>query len=325
MTLTGPAQQRAAVQDEDGRRPGGLRRRSGLGSGRRTRRLRQALTGYAFLAPSLVLLGIFLFLPLAWALVLSLQRTNGFGDGVFVGLANYRRLLTDGVFWRSALNTGLFTIVVVPVSMALGLALATLMNSVLPARGLFRTVIVLPIVISGVATALIGVLVFDQNNGIVNKLLESVGLGAVPWQSSGPAAFASVVLVTLWWRIGFNMIIYLAGLQGVSPELYDAARLDGATGWQQFRYITWPLVGPSTFFLLIMNVIYSFQVFDIVFVLTEGGPGNSTSVLVTYAYDTGFRTRDQGYAAAIGMFLLVVTLVFTVVQWRTSRTRDLVD
>ena len=289
------------------------------------RRLRDALTAYAFLTPSLVLLGLFVFLPLAWAFVLSLQQTNGFGSGAFVGLDNYRRLLTDPLFWRAALNTALFTLVVVPVSMAAGLGLAVLMNSVLPARGLFRSVIVLPIAISGVATALIGVLVFDQNNGIANKLLGSVGLGSVPWQSSGPAAFTSVVLVTLWWRIGFNMIIYLAGLQGVSPELYEAARIDGANGWQQFRNITWPLVGPSTFFLLIMNVIYSFQVFDIVFVLTEGGPGNSTSVLVTYAYANGFQTRDQGYAAAIGMFLLVVTLVFTAVQWRASRTRDLVD
>lgn len=294
-------------------------------AGRDRRRILDALTGYAFLAPSLVLLGVFLFVPLVGAFVISLQQTNGFGDGVFVGLDNYGRLLTDPAFWRATLNTALFTLVVVPVSMALGLGIAVLLNSVLPGRGVFRTVVVLPMVISGVATALIGVLIFDQNNGIVNKLLGSVGLGSVPWQSSAPAAFASVVLVTLWWRIGFNMIIYLAGLQGIAPELYEAARIDGAGSWQRFRHITWPMVGPSTFFLLIMNVIYSFQVFDIVFVLTRGGPGNATSVLVTYAYDTGFVTRDQGYAAAIGMFLLVVTLLFTAVQWRRSRTRDLVD
>jgi multiple sugar transport system permease protein len=282
-------------------------------------------TGYAFLAPSLLLLGLFVFLPLAWAFAISLQQTNGFGDGVFVGLENYQRLLSDALFWRAALNTALFTLIVVPVSMALGLGLAVLLNSVLPARGVLRSVIVLPMSISGVATALIGVLIFDQNNGIANKLLSAVGLGGIPWQSSGPAAFGSVVLVTLWWRIGFNMIIYLAGLQGVTLELYESAQIDGASRWQRFRYITWPMVGPSTFFLLIMNVIYSFQVFDIVFVLTQGGPGNSTSVLVTYAYSNGFLIRDQGYAAAIGMFLLVVTLVFTIIQWRISRTRDLVD
>ena len=292
---------------------------------RRPRWVRSTLTGYAFLAPSLVLLGLFVFLPLGWAFVISLKQTNGFGDGAFVGLANYGRLLTDPVFWRVTFNTALFTLIVVPVSMALGLGLAMLMNSILPVRALFRTIIVLPMVISGVATALIGVLVYDQNNGIANKLLRVIGLGAIPWQSSGPGAFASVVLVTLWWRIGFNMIIYLAALQGVSPELYESARIEGANARQQLRYITWPMVGPSTFFLLIMNVIHSFQVFDVIFVLTQGGPGNSTSVLVTYAYTNGFLIRDQGYATAIGIFLLVTTLVFTAIQWRVSRTRDLVE
>ena len=291
--------------------------------GGRARRAREALSGYAFLAPAVLLLGLFLFVPLVWAFVLSYQRTNGFGDGVFIGWANYARLVGDPLFWRAALTTVLFTVVVVPVSMAAGLALAVLMNSVLPARPLFRAIVVLPMSISGVATALIGVLVFDENSGIANKLLAAVGLGSLPWQSSGPAAFASVVLVTLWWRVGFNMIIYLAGLQGISPELYESARIDGAGGWQLFRYVTWPLVGPSTFFLLIINVIYSFHVFDIVYVLTKGGPGDATNVLVTYAYDNGFVVRDQGYAAAIGMVLLVVTLVFTAVQWRASRTRDL--
>ena len=296
-----------------------------LNTPRRPRWVRSTLAGYAFLAPSLVLLGLFVFLPLGWAFVISLKQTNGFGDGAFVGLANYGRLLTDPVFWRVTLNTALFTIIVVPVSMALGLGLAVLMNSVLPVRALFRTIIVLPMVISGVATALIGVLIYDQNNGIANKLLRVIGLGAIPWQSSGPGAFASVVLVTLWWRVGFNMIIYLAALQGVSPELYESARIEGANGRQQLRYITWPMVGPSTFFLLIMNVIHSFQVFDVIFVLTQGGPGNSTSVLVTYAYTNGFLIRDQGYATAIGIFLLVITLVFTAIQWRVSRTRDLVE
>ena len=296
-----------------------------LNTPRRPRWVRSTLAGYAFLAPSLVLLGLFVFLPLGWAFVISLKQTNGFGDGAFVGLANYGRLLTDPVFWRVTLNTALFTIIVVPVSMALGLGLAILMNSVLPVRALFRTIIVLPMVISGVATALIGVLIYDQNNGIANKLLRVIGLGAIPWQSSGPGAFASVVLVTLWWRVGFNMIIYLAALQGVSPELYESARIEGANGRQQLRYITWPMVGPSTFFLLIMNVIHSFQVFDVIFVLTQGGPGNSTSVLVTYAYTNGFLIRDQGYATAIGIFLLVITLVFTAIQWRVSRTRDLVE
>lgn len=288
----------------------------------RLRRATDAIAGYSFLIPNLTLLVLFLFIPVGWAIGISFQRTNGFGEGTFIGFENYARLAGDPVFWQSVLNTAVFTALVVPLGMGLGLGLAVLMNSVLPGRGVFRTIIVLPMVISGVATALIGVLIFDQNNGIFNKLLRSLGLGTIPWQSQGAAAMISVVLVTLWWRIGFNMIIYLAGLQAIEPELYESARIDGAGAWEQFRYITVPMVGPSTFFLLIMNVIYSFQVFDIVFVLTGGGPGYSTSVLVTYAYQNGFVTRDQGYAAAIGIVLLVLTLAFTAVQWRFSRTRD---
>jgi multiple sugar transport system permease protein len=286
---------------------------------------RETMAAYAFLTPNMLLLGIFVLIPLVGALGISLQRTNGFGSGTFIGVANYTRLLRDPLFWRSTANTVLFTVIVTPVSMALGLGAALLLNSVLPARKLFRSILITPMAISGVAAALLGVLIFDENNGVLDKLLTSVGLPAVHWQSGGLAAFASVVLVTLWWRIGFNMLIYLAGLQSISPDLYEAARLDGATGWSRLRYITVPLVGPSSFFLLILNVIYSFQVFDIVFVMTGGGPENATSVLVTYAYDTGFVTRDQGYAASIGVVLLLLTMAFTVAQWRTSRSRDLVE
>jgi multiple sugar transport system permease protein len=282
------------------------------------------VAAYAFLSPNLLLLGLFVFVPLVGTGVISLQKTDGFGSGSFVGAANYLRLASDPLFWRSAANTVLFTALVTPISMGLGLGAAVLLNSVLPARAALRSAVIVPMAISGVATALMGVLIFDENSGLINLLFRSVGLPGVSGQSGGAAAFASVVLVTLWWRVGFNMLIYLAGLQGVSPDLYEAGQLDGANRWQLFRHLTVPLVGPSSFFLLIMNVIYSFQVFDLVFVMTGGGPENATSVLVTYAYDNGFVTRDQGYAAAIGLVLLMIMLAFTAVQWRISRTRDLV-
>ncbi|TKV28464.1 sugar ABC transporter permease [Arthrobacter sp. NamB2] len=290
--------------------------------GRTSRQRRATLTSYGFLGPNLILLGIFLFLPLGWAFLISFQESGGFGASGWVGLENYQRLVADSTFWQSAWNTAVFTLITVPLSLALGLGLAVLMNSVLPVRKLFRTLIYLPMVISGVATALMGVLLFDEATGIINKLLREGGLATVPWQSQGSAAFASIILVTLWIRVGFNMVIYLAGLQGISPELYEAARLEGAGSWQQFRYLTVPLVGPSTFFLLIMDVIYSFQVFDTIFVMTGGGPGRSTSVLVTYAYENGFVTRDQSYAAAIGIVIFLLTLAFTAIQWRSNRSRD---
>ena len=293
-------------------------------AGQSTRTVKgESLAAYAFLTPTYVLLGLFILAPMLGAAWISLQRTNGFGTGTFIGIENYVTLLGDSLFWRSAFNTALFTLIVTPVSMALGLGAAVLLNSVLPARGVFRAILIIPMAVSGIATALIATLIFDENSGILDKLLRFLGLPDIAWQSGGTAAFASVVLITLWWRMGFNMLIYLAGLQGIGQDVYEAARLDGATGWQRFRYMTVPLLGPSSFFLLIMNVIYSFQIFDIIFVLTGGGPRNATSVLVTYAYDTGFVTRDQGYAAAIGMVLLLIMLSFTAIQWRTNKSRDL--
>ncbi|GMA30033.1 carbohydrate ABC transporter permease [Litorihabitans aurantiacus] len=285
----------------------------------------EALAAYGFLTPSYVLLGIFVLLPLAGALLVSLQRTDGFGTGEFVGLANYSRLLGDALFWRSLGNTVLFTAIVTPASMLLGLLIAVLLNTALPARGIFRSLIILPMAVSGVATGLIGVLVFDQNSGILNRLLGTVGIDPITWQSDAVPAFVTIVVATVWWRTGFTMLIYLAGLQGIGPDLYEAARLDGANAVQRFRNVTVPLLGPTTFFLGVLNVIYSFQVFDIVFVLTGGGPAGATSVLVTYAYETGFVTRDQGYAAAIGFVLLLFAMMFAAAQWRASRTREVTE
>ena len=290
---------------------------------RRTRG--EAAAAWGLLSPNIFMLTLFVLIPIAWAVVVSFERTDGFGAGTFTGLANYQRLLGDPVFWRSALNTLLFTVIVTPLSMGLGLGAAVLMNSVLPARKVFRSILILPMAISGIATALIGVLLFDENSGLIDKIIRAMGLPGVPWQSDGTAAFLSIVLITVWSRVGFNMLIYLAGLQAIGPEIYEAGRLDGAGGWQRFRLLTAPLVGPSSFFLLILNVIYSFQVFELVFVMTGGGPGIATSVIVTYAYDQGFVSRDQGYAAAIGVVLLLMMLAFTVMRWYTSRSRDLAE
>ncbi len=294
-------------------------------AGQRKARLRESFVGWSFAAPNLVLMSLFLFVPIIWAAIISFQETKGFGDPEWVGLENYVRLVSDPVFWQSLLQTMLFTAVTVPIELLGGLGLAVLLNSVLPARGIFRTAIVLPMVISGVASGMIAVIMFYESNGLVNKILNAIGLDSVGWQSQGGPAMISVMIAAVWLRLGFNMIIYLAGLQSISPELYEAARIDGASRWQQFRSVTVPLVGPSTFFLLIMNVIASFQVFDLIFVMTGGGPGNSTSVLVTYAYRNGFQIREQGYGAAIGIVILIITLIFTFIQWKTSRTRDLAE
>ncbi len=285
-------------------------------------RRREATVGYLLALPNLAMLGVFVLYPLVSAAIISFQHTNGFGAGHFTGIDNYRRLFTDGEFWRATGNTLLFTALVTPASMALGLGAAQLVHRSLPARGLFRSMLILPMAVSGVATAALGSLVFNQNTGLLNELLSSAHLPTVDWQSGSVPAFASVVLTTLWWRFGFNMLIYLAGLQGLDLALSEAAQLDGANTWQRLRHVTLPLLRPTSLFLVILNIIYSFQAFDIIYVLTGGGPRDSTSLLVTYAYDTGFVTQDQGYAAAIGMVLLVFTALFTTLRWQLSRNAE---
>ncbi len=291
---------------------------------RRRRRRRWDVSALAFVAPAILLALGFLIVPMVGALVLSTAKIASLSGRVtWVGLTNYATMFADPTFYRSLLNTALFILTTVPLSLAIGLALAVLMNSVLPGRGVVRTMIYLPLVISGVSVGLIGTFMYNETIGVVNKVLGDLGLPSVAWQSGGTAAFVSLILVTLWIRVGFCMIIYLAGLQSVPVELQESAQVEGANAWQRFRHITVPLLGPSTFFLIIMNVIYSFQVFDTVYVLTNGGPGSATEVLGTYAYKTAFGpARDQGYGAAIGVVIFLLTLAFTILQWRTNRTRD---
>lgn len=278
------------------------------------------MVGYVFITPNFVLLTAFLFVPLVLVVLLSFQKASSFGPSEWIGLDNYRTLLSDSVFWRVLLNTLVFTVLTVPTSIFIGLVLANLLNKAVPARGVLRTIIYLPIVISGLVTSLIGLLMFDEGIGIFNGVLTALGLDAASWQSDGKLAMMSVVLMTLWTRIGFAMVIYLAGLQEIPREMYEAAELDGASELQQFRSITTPMLANSTLFLFVMNIIWSFQIFDIVYVMTNGGPGYDTSMLVTYAYDEGFGSaRDFGYGSTIGVVLFLLTLAASVIQLRRRK------
>ncbi len=285
-------------------------------------RLRGAATAYTLLAPNLVLFGLFLLVPLGLTVVLSFQQSSGFGVGEWIGLGNYERMTADDVFWRSAVNTVVFAAVTVPLALGGGLGLALLLDRPIRGRTVFRSLFYLPYVLSGVVVALLGRWIFNENLGVVNKVLRALGGDGVAWQSSGGPAMASIVAMVVWQSLGFCMVIYLAGLQGIPRERYEAARVDGATGWQLVRHVTIPGLRPTTFFLTVLMVIQSFQVFDIVFVLTGGGPGVSTELLVTYAYRQGFGAREQGYASAIGVVILIVVLAFTVLWWRSQRGQE---
>jgi ABC-type sugar transport system permease subunit len=284
--------------------------------------LRQKLTPYVFIAPNVVLFTAFSFLPLLYAFWISFHDWSLIGDPEWLGLQNYRRLGRDLLFWQALTTTAVYSLSTVPTSMGLGLLLAIALNRRMPGRSFIRSVYFLPLVVSAVATGTIAAWMFNENYGVINALLARVGLGRVAWISSPQWALPSLAIATLWVRLGFNMVVYLAALQSIPPMYYEAARIDGASGVEQFRHITVPLLAPATFLLLILNVIHSFQVFDLIYVMTGGGPGFSTTMVVQYIFKSAFVTSEMGYASAMGVALYGIILVFTIVQWRASRQSE---
>jgi len=285
-------------------------------------RNQRLLIPYIFIAPNVVVFAVFMFVPILLAFYISLNEWTLIGTPTFVGLGNYLDMLEDSEFLRAFYNTGVYTLGTVPTSIALGLVVALGLNRKLPGRTLLRSIFFVPVIISLVAVALIASWIFNDNYGIINAALSAVGIGDVPWLSSARWAMISLIIATLWIRLGFNMVIYLAALQSIPTELYDAARVDGASGWRRFRHITWPLLGPTTFLLVIINIIYSLHVFDLIYVMTGGGPGFSTTVLVQYIYQMAFTEGQMGYASAIGVVLYLLLLIFTVFQWRVTRQSE---
>lgn len=280
---------------------------------------RSQLTPYLFIAPNMALFSVFVFFPLLYAFYISLREWSLIDTPRYIGLENYARLAHDALFWQSLSNTAVYSIATVPMSLAIGLVLAIALNRDLLGRTLLRSVFFLPVVISNVATAVIAAWLFNDNYGVINTLLQHVGIGPVAWLSSPRWALFSLIVTSLWVRVGFCMVVYLAALQSISPTYYDAAQMDGASRWQQFRFVTWPLLRPATFLLLILGVIHSFQVFDLIYVMTGGGPGFSTTMIVQYIYQAAFVSAEMGYASAMGMVLFVMILIFTLLQWRVNR------
>ncbi len=283
---------------------------------------RRVVTPYLFISPALALFTVFAFVPLVYSIVLSFKEVPLFGPGLWVGAGNYTRMADDPVFWGSVRNTAVFTVATVPTSMFLGLLLAVLLNRAMPGRTILRSVYFLPLVVSGVVVALIMGWIFNGDFGVLNNLLDLAGLPRIRWLTSPNWAMSTLVVAIVWGRIGFCMVIYLAALQAVPAGLLEAAGLDGAGRWQQFRFVTFPLLRPTTFMLLVVNVIFSLQVFDVVYVLTGGGPGFSTTVLIQAIFRAAFTQGEMGYASAIGMVLTGVLLIFTLLQWRASRSAE---
>jgi multiple sugar transport system permease protein len=307
-TQTGPA---AGGASPPGRRSGTWRKV-----------IRRNLTPYGFIAPNVALFTAFSFAPLIYAFYISFFDWSIIGDADYIGIHNYARLLRDPQFWHALRNTIVYAATTVPTSMAIGLALAIALNRYLPLRTLFRSIYFMPVVVSAVATGTIAAWMFNDNYGVLNAILVRIGVGRIAWLSTPQWSLPSLAIATLWVRLGFNMVVYLAALQSIPAMYYEAARIDGASALHQFRHITLPLLRPATFLLLILDVIYSFQVFDLVYVMTGGGPGFSTTMLVQYIYQSAFVTSEMGYASAMGIALYAIILLFTVLQWRASRQSE---
>ena len=303
--------------------------RADVGRVRRTVRFRPSrphwrkqVVPYAFLLPSAVLFLLFGLIPIGAAVAFSTLTGSVTVSPEFVGVDNYTRLFTDPLLWESLGNTAVFTLGTVPVAMALGLFLATVLNRPLPGRAVFRTLLFAPMVASGVGVAVIMSWIFNGDFGVINNGLEALGVPRVPWLTSTSWAMPTVILAVLWSRVGFCMVLYLAALQNVPESLMEAAELDGANPWQRFRNVTWPLLAPTTFFLLIVNVVFSLQVFDLLFVLTGGGPGFATTVLIQFVYRAAFAQGDMGYASAGGVVLALILVIFTLLRFRVGRRTE---
>lgn len=256
-------------------------------------------------------------LPLVIALILSFTRYTIPAEPTFIGFDNYVEAFGDSGFRRAVLNTFVLTGVAVPVSMLIALVVAVLLNSGLRWQAFFRTAIFMPHITATVAIAVVWLWIYNPDGtGLLNRVIDLVGLGPVAWLGSTDIALWAVIAMYIWQSIGIKMLIYLAALQGIPVEIDEAARIDGANAVQRFWRITVPLLRPATFFVLIISIIASFQVFDQIYILTSGGPANATTVITYQIYESAFRAARMGYASAQSMVLFIFLIVLSIVSRR---------
>lgn len=280
----------------------------------------ETVLGYLLLLPALLLFGLFSYYPILYALRISLLDWNGIAKFPnFVGLDNYARAIQDPLFRRALRQTLYYTLGVVPGTMVVGLLLALLLNTRLKARALYRTVYYLPNVAPTVAASVVWKLILDGNWGILNYVLSRLHLPTPNWLYEPGWAMVAIIIMSIWANAGYQMIIFLAGLQGIPDIYYEAAKIDGANRWQQIRFVTLPLLSYTTFFVLITSIIGSFQVFGSIYILTNGGPAQSTTVMVFLIYQRAFKYFQMGYGSALAYILFGIILVLTLFQFWVGR------
>ena len=274
-----------------------------------------------FLAPTVIGLGLFTFLPILASVVLAFFSWDIITPPRFVGLENFVDIAADPTIRVSFLNTIGFVVVAVTLQLAVALVLAVLVNTRMPGllKSFFRSVLFFPLVLSAASVSIIMGYLFNENFGLVNHFLNMLGIGNVAWLTSPQGAMVVVVLVYVWQNFGFSFLLFLGGLASIPKEVYEAAQVDGATGWKQFWRITFPLVSPTTLVASVMAIISALQIFDQPYVLTRGGPGDSTRTAVMVIYESAFKQLEFGKASAIGIVLTILIMLVTALQFRLSR------
>lgn len=271
---------------------------------------------YLFISPSMILFITFMIIPIIFTFYISLTKWSLISTPQFTGLDNYIKLFADREFGIVLLNTIYYTVATVPLGMGLGLIGALMLNRKIFLRNALRGIFYIPAVVSLVAAGLVWQWILSTDYGILNYLLGLVGIGPQMWLTSNALSMPSVILATIWVRAGYCMVIYLAGMQSIPNEYYEAADIDGAGDFRKFRYITWPLLRSTTVFLLVISIIYGFMAFDLFVIMTGGGPGLSSTVMVHYIYKQAFSVGEMGYASAVGVVMFLIVFVMTILQLR---------
>jgi len=283
---------------------------------------KKQLVAYSFLAPNFIGFAIFTLVPIVFAVVLAFLRWDGANPIEWAGLSNFTELFDDDQFKAALKNTIVYTAGTVPFTLLASLFLAVILNQGIKARNFFRTVSFFPYIASLVAVAAVWNMIFNPSKGPVNMLLYALGFENVPgWAADKDWAMVTIILFSVWKYMGYYMIIYLAGLQGINPELYEAANLDGTNAWQRFRYVTVPQLSATTFFILVMLTIQCFKVYDIVYMVTQAGPGTATLVLVYDIYNKAFVSWNLGSASAVAMVLFALVLAVTLIQFKAEQQK----
>ena len=274
---------------------------------------------YLYILPNMILFLTFMIIPIFMSFYYNTVKWNGLGDPKFIGLENYLYIFTDDVFIKSMFNTVYYSAVTVPILMVLSLLFAVLLNNKIPLRGLIRSSIYAPAVVSTVVVGTVFIWIFQDQLGLINYIITLLGGEGINWQNDTRFAMVMIIVATIWQKTGYNMVIYLAGLQGIPTELMEAATIDGATTWQKFRYVTLPLLKNTHMFVIITSLINSFRSFDLIYTMTQGGPLNATKTIVMYVYEQAFQKNYYGRAAAAGVVLFVLMVAFTVVQMKAKK------